>query len=169
MNQQLLNHYLQLYKDILNQVTNEVNKLHLKQEEINKREQNILQTKDNTTQILNLLQMTQKQSISNNIIQSLNKAIEIEHKSTVYSIIELNNSQIATGDYNGYINLFAIDYKEQQWTKIKEYKAHKNCITSLCILNGNKLISSSYDNTLKVWNISNNIVTYIKTLEGHDN
>ena len=47
-------------------------------------------------------------------------------------------------------------------------KGHDDWIASLCELSGNKLISGSNDHKLKVWNISNDSLIPIKTLEGHD-
>ena len=192
-----------------------------KQDELNRRNQDILTIKDNTIQILQILlgqqqaikrieeeQQKQQQQISTIIeeqklkqqepptlieeqqqqepqtniqskkqeqqqepptpierkIQSLNKAKEIKHNSYVYSITELSDLRIATGDSAGYLTLFTVDYEKEQWTKIKEEKGHNDCITSLCELSGNRLVSSSYK-TLKVWNISNNTITHIKTLE----
>ena len=167
MDQQQLNKYLQLYNNILKQVISEVNKLYSKQEEIIKREQNILEIKDNTIQILELLKEQKNRAIQRNI-RSLNKVMELDHKSTVLSVLELKDLRLATGDFNGYIRLFSIDYEQQQWIKANEHKGHNDGITSLCELSGNKLISSSDDNTLKLWNLNYNTISLIKTLNGND-
>ena len=102
----------------------------------------------------------------NQNIQSLTKVMDIKHKANIFSIIELNDLRIATGDSIGYISLFSIDYEKEQWTKFKEEKGHSESINSLCELNGNRLVSSSNDWTLKVWNTSNNSLKYIQTLKG---
>ena len=161
MNQQQMDKYLESIKEIMKQVQDDVKELHSKQEEFKGREQDILTMKDNITQILKILQGKEVQSKK---IQSLNKAKEIKHNSYVYSITELSDSRIATGDGAGYLTLFTVDYANEQWTKIKEEKGHNYGITSLCELSGNRLVSSSYK-TLKVWNISNNTITHIKTLK----
>ena len=168
MNQQHIEKYLQDCKKILKQVQDKVKILTSKQEELSKREQNILTIKNNTTQILKILKESQKQTIRKNI-QSLNKIIEIKHQETIFSVIELNDLKIATGDYNGYIKLFSIDYDNKQWIKIKEHKGHNGGISSFCELSQNRLISSSWDKTIKVWKINNNTITLIKTLKGHIN
>ena len=169
MNQQTMNNYLELYRNILNKYSTEVKRLYSKQEELNNIEQDIHTIKDNTTQILKLLQGQQRPTnIEEKKIQSLNKTKEIKHNTDVWSIIELSDLRIATGDEDGYITLFTVDYEKEQWTKIKEEKGHNNGITSLCELSGNRLVSSSWDKTLKVWNINNNTLTHIKTLKGHN-
>ena len=77
----------------------------------------------------------------NQQIQSLNKTKEIKHNTDVWSITELSNSRIATGDKDGYITLFALDDDKEEWTKIKEEKGHDYGINSLCEISGNRLIS----------------------------
>ena len=123
-----MKHYqtLELYSNILSKYSNEIQTLRFKQEELEKREQDILTIKDNTTQILQLLLEQQDQSKK---IQSLNKTKEIQHKGHVRSITELNDSRIATGDAEGYIRLFTVDDDKEQWTKIKEEKGHGKGIT----------------------------------------
>ena len=109
MNKQQLEEYLQLYKEILKQVKDEVNKLYSKQEKLKYAEENIIKIRENTTQILNILLGTQERSIN-----SLNKIMEIKHKANVSSALELNDLRIATGDANGNISLFSIDYETKQ-------------------------------------------------------
>ena len=156
MNQQTLDKYLERFDRIFTKVQNEVKNLKSKEEELKQREQDIRTIKENTTQILQLLQR-QKRTTTTNIerkIQSLNKTKEIEHSIDVWSITELSNSRMATGDGNGYIHLFAVDDDKG--------------ITSLCEIGGNRLVSSLGDSTLKVWNINNDTLTHIKTLQRHN-
>ena len=91
------------------------------------------------------------------------KAMTIKHKENVSSVIELTDSKIVTGDYKGCISLFSIDYVNDKWEKLKELQGHDDCINSLCELSNNRVVSSSGDNTLKVWTIDNNTITHIKT------
>ena len=74
MNLQQMDKYLDNFKEILKQVKDEVKKLHCKQEELNRREQNILTIKDNTTQILKILLEQQ---------QALKKIEELKQVSTI--------------------------------------------------------------------------------------
>ena len=167
MNQQQLEDYLQRYKNILKQIKDEVKKLQTKQEEITELEQNILQIKDNTNKILNILQGNHEPSLSTTkYIHTMPKAMTIKHKENVSSVIELTDSKIVTGDYKGCISLFSIDYVNDKWEKLKELQGHDDCINSLCELSNNRVVSSSGDNTLKVWTIDNNTITHIKTLGG---
>ena len=70
MNQQT--NYLECFKGILKQVQDEVKRLYSKQEELNRREQNILTIKDNTTQILKLLQGQQVELSQHRLVSSSN-------------------------------------------------------------------------------------------------
>ena len=162
MNKQQLEEYLQLYKEILKQVKDEVNKLYSKQEKLKYAEENIIKIRENTTQILNILLGTQERSIN-----SLNKIMEIKHKANVSSALELNDLRIATGDANGNISLFSIDYETKQYNMNTEHKGHNAGVTSLCELSGNRLISSSPDKIIKVWKI-NDTLSLLNTLEGHN-
>ena len=47
-------------------------------------------------------------------------------------------------------------------------KVHDRCIWSLCEISRNRLVSSSYDKTLKVWDINKDTLTHIKALQGHN-
>ena len=60
MNPERTDYFLDLYNNILNKYNIEIRKLQVKQEEYNKREQNILTIKENTNQILKLLQNNKK-------------------------------------------------------------------------------------------------------------
>ena len=185
MNPEKTDYFLNLYNNILDKYNIEVRKLQVKQEEYNKREQDILTIKENTNQILKLLQEQQRKEekkvgianieikkqeepIIETKIQSLKKATEIEHKSDVWSITELSDLRIATGDDKGYITLFTIDYEKERWTKLNEELGHDNGVNSLCELSRNKLVSSgSFDYSIKVWDISNDTFRLIKTLDEH--
>ena len=154
MNQQTMEIYYQRFLGILNKVQDEVKKLKSKEEELNRREQDIRTIKKNTTQILQLLQGRRTTTNIERKIQSLNKIKEIKHNTHVHSITELSNSRMVTGDEKGYMRLFAVDANKGEWTKKKEEKGHDGWIGSLCELSGNRLVSSSYDTTLKVWVIA---------------
>ena len=165
MEQQTLDNFLESLDKIQRIVEDKAKKAQPKQKGLNNKEQDSPITKDNTIQIIQ-----EKQGGTSSIkgtIQSLNKIKEMLHNSRVMSIIELSNLRIVTGDGKGYLTLFKVDYEKEQWTKITEKKEHNDGINCLCELRGNRLVSSSNDWTLKVWNISNDSLTHIKTLEGH--
>ena len=178
MNQQLMENYLQRFKGILNQVKTEVGKLYTKQEELTRIDTNIHLVKDTTTQILNILKsysnshpQQQQQQMLTQHIHSLHKIMNIECKIGIWSMLELNDSRIAIGDYNGKLSLFTIDFTNAQWKLSAEHKAHSDSISSLCELQGrNTLISGSYDNTVKVWKLTDNnsLLSLIATLKGHN-
>ena len=75
-------------------------------------------------------------------IQSLLKTIDIKHKGIVFSILELNDLKIATGDNTGCLSLFSIDYDNNKYTMLTEHEGHDSCIYSLCELSGNRLVSA---------------------------
>jgi hypothetical protein len=60
MNPERTDYFLDLYNNILNKFNSEIRKLQVNQEEYNKREQDILTIKENTNQILKLLQNNKK-------------------------------------------------------------------------------------------------------------
>ena len=74
----------------------------------------ILTIKDNTKKILQLLQGKEEGKAKTNIeskIQSLDKTKEIKNNAYVSSIAELTSLRRATGDVDGYLTLFAVDYE----------------------------------------------------------
>ena len=44
--------------------------------------------------------------------------MDIKHKGIVFSILELNDLKIATGDNTGCISLFSIDYDNNKYTML---------------------------------------------------
>ena len=52
----------------------------------------------------------------------------------------------------------------------KEQRSERSCLLHffLCELSENRLVSSSYDRTLKLWYINKDILTHIKILEKHN-
>ena len=60
-----------------------------------------------------------------------------------------------TGSSNGPISICSIDYENKTYTQdIKKESAHINSVILLCELDNGKLVSASYDMTVKVWNIN---------------
>ena len=96
--------------------------------------------------------------INQNNVQLLQKIIDIKHKETVISIIELFDLRIATGDWNGNINVFSINYESKKWEPNILLKGHNKNISSLCELSDYRLISLS-NKTIKLWKISKDSLT----------
>lgn len=67
----------------------------------------------------------------------------------ICSIVEFPNNLIITGSAGG--EIFEVDLDGNQILSKKE-KAHEKDITSLILLDDKKLISSSNDKTIKIWN-----------------
>ena len=69
------------------------------------------------------------------------------HKTTINSIIELDNDKLVT--YSDENNLILWD--RQDPNAIYLIKGHTDIITSMCLIEGNKFATFSRDNTLKIW------------------
>lgn len=89
MNQQTMDNYLNRYKVILQQIKDEVKKICFKEEEIKRREQNILKIKDNTTEILKILKGT------NNTINKTNEQNTTKIKQQIGDIQNVFDQQTA--------------------------------------------------------------------------
>ena len=167
MQQHFMDGYLRRFDDVLKKVTEEVKKLYQKQEEINTREKNILKIRNDVALILQIVgngKSTPKPP--SEIIKSIEKIIDIKHQTDVYSLLELSDSRIATGDWNGTINIFSIDYEKKTFTLNIEHQGHNETISSFCQLSGNRLVSAG-DETIKIWKINATSLTHLQTLEGH--
>ena len=105
------------------------------------------------------------------IITSVNiyKQTKQQHKDLVSELLELLNGRIALGCYKGSISLNQMNYKTKEWKILTQKdKAHDDVISSLCELSNKRLISSSLDKTIKIWNVSSNMsMTVIITLTQH--
>ena len=102
--------------------------------------------------------------------KSLETILCIKHlhsQNDVWSPLELKDKRIATGGSDGSISICSIDYENKTYTvDIKHENAHFNSVISLCELDDGKLVSASYDMTIKVWSINENNLELIKTIEG---
>ena len=89
-------------------------------------------------------------------------------------------NRIACGCSDGSISIHSFNTNELSWKTILNYKkAHSGRVTSLCTLQGNRLLSSdegnfiesilnlNYDYSIKVWLITENKLGLIKTLNEH--
>lgn len=133
-----------------------------------------IDSQNNFTLLQSEINFIEKHHITiNNItstIHSIESYFQIKTISTenITALIYLLNKKIATGSYNGDINIFGIDFVNK--TKINEIfykKAHKYCINSICELNMNRIATASEDNFIKIWEITQNIISLITTLKSH--
>ena len=76
------------------------------------------------------------------------------HKSSIWSLLELNNGYIATGSSDKTIKIF--DIIHQNDTALATLKGHRGTIFCLSEIENNKLVSGSEDKTLKIWDLSKN-------------
>ena len=169
------------FNGILGKIKEITERLNNKQKELKEREKKLLRIKDDIVLVLEILRKSKSgsQPLSNReeiilkpkkqseIIKSLEKIIEIKHQHNVYSLIELNDSRIATGDWNGIISIFSIDYEKKKYTSNIKHQGHSDSICSLCQLSGNRLVSAGNDDLIKVWKIDKNSLSILQTLEGH--
>ena len=104
----------------------------------------------------------------NKPIKSINKIISIWNKSPIWSILKLSDSRIAAGGANGSIKIYTVNLKSQIYELDIEQKIHDYDIYSLCELPNSKIISSSGDKTLKIFQFSKDELSHIKTLISHN-
>lgn len=83
-------------------------------------------------------------------------------------LTQLSNGSIVTGDQNGKIKLFTVDYKTQSVTKSKEGHKHLSEITSLLQLSSEVLLSSSRDMSIYSWNLSGDTLSSIQKMKHSD-
>ena len=83
------------------------------------------------------------------------------HSNTVYSIIKITESQIASGSGDNTIKIWDMLTS----TCIKTLKEHSESVYCLIKLNNTQIASGSGDHSIKVWDIMNIICT--DTLNGH--
>ena len=131
--------------------------------------QKLKNIKETITTVLNNLKSTQRNNNDKIIksIISLYKGTQQQHKHTgkVTSILELLDGRIAVSCLEGSISLNQMNYQTKEWKVLTHKdKAHERGITSLCELSNKRIISSSWDTTIKVWSVlSNNKIQPIKT------
>ena len=73
------------------------------------------------------------------------------HKSSIWSLIELNNGLLVSGSSDKTIKIF--DVLNQNINALATLKSHRGTIFCLCEIENNKLISGSEDKTLKIWDL----------------
>ena len=90
------------------------------------------------------------------------------HSNNITSFILLHNGKFVSGCSDGSMCLTSIDYNTKIWNnEITLSSAHNQEITSLCELGNSKVISSSLDHTIKIWDIEESKFDLITTLSDH--
>ena len=106
-------------------------------------------------------------------IKGIEEVIESEELDTDYygfvsSLTMTEDKRIASGGADGNISISSYDINERTWKReIHKEKAHDGTVASLCTLNGNRLLSGGNDCSIKVWSLSNVVLTVIKEIKGH--
>ena len=85
------------------------------------------------------------------------------HSSTVDSVIQLNDNEIATGSFDSTVKIW--DLKEER-VKLT-LSGHTSAIYSLAKLNHQLIASGSADQTIKIWDYANSNGSLIQTLTDH--
>jgi len=77
----------------------------------------------------------------------------LEVKYLLKILIKLNDNLLVAGDENGNIHVFNIG-QNFILTQKEIFRAHEGKITSLCKVDDNKILSTSWDGNLKLWEIN---------------
>jgi WD40 repeat protein len=122
-------------------------------------------------QEINHLKEAKYQTNIDKLFTSINlyKQTPQQHKYPISSLLELLDGKIVLGCGGGAMSLNQINYETKEWKIIAQFNnAHNGPITCLCELNDKRVISSSYDKFIKIWNISSNSgILLIQTLTQH--
>lgn len=133
------------------------------------------QSKEEKDSLLNYLLKEIKLMKSNNINETVfsadiekvdAKAIEKVlqgHDNTIWTLVELPDSTLASGSYDSTICLWNILQQEP----IQTLTGHKAKITSLCVLKDGMLASGSSDTTIILWMRKNTQYVHYHVLYGH--
>ena len=86
-------------------------------------------------------------------MKDFSKMQTLEVKYLLKIIIKLNDNLLVAGDENGNIHIFNID-QNFNLTPKEIFRAHEGYITSLFKYDDNKILSISWDGSLKLWEIN---------------
>ena len=126
--------------------------------------------KGTSTTNINILNSKHQNNIDN-IIKSINiyKQTKQQHPYWISCILELLDKRIVIGCCGGTLSINQMNFETKEWKVLtQKSKAHDGSISSLCEISNKRIISSSYDKTIKVWDTSsNNDIQLIKTITQH--
>ena len=107
-------------------------------------------------------------------IKSIEHVIESEELDTlnfgsVSSLTVTEDKRIVSGGADGNISISSYNVHERTWKReIHKNEAHNNFVNSLCILDGNRLLScDSIHHSFKLWSLSDVDLKLIKKIKGH--
>jgi len=83
--------------------------------------------------------------------------IKLKNKSCAYSIVEIDKDRMAVSLYSGSIKIWNITKKECE----KKLKEHNGTIHKICLLRDGRLLSSTGNGQLSIWNIVTGIVDLV--------
>ena len=150
-----------------------VNTLTEKEKTLETKNQSIINTLNYVKQISETILNILRQKTQNNIdkiIKSIDlyKQTKHVHPNWIMCILELLDGRIAVCG-GGAISLNQMNYETKEWKVLTQRdKAHEGFISSLCEISRKRIISSSKDTKIKIWDVSsNNDIQLIKTITQH--
>ena len=93
------------------------------------------------------------------------------HSFSVCSLTEIEDKRVASGTSEtngGNISICSYDVNTKTRKNIHKERIHKLCVSSLCTLNGNRLLSGNWL-SMKVWAVFDTDLTLIKGIDAHTN
>lgn len=157
--------------DFLNEELKKVKKENtLLYEEINKLKSNKLNI--NSTHVNPIREFTVKQIINSGPIVSFKTEFKIDkiYDDGWFSPLLLSNGKIVSRGNDGKsISILSLNYQLKTWNQdIYKENAHTGWIYSFVELTNQRLVSCSGDKLIKIWQITGNDLTEIKTLTEHN-
>lgn len=97
-------------------------------------------------------------------------AINKKDPDFIMLVEKINDTTIATGSFNGVLNLWERNPENKDWHHIVSIPAHESEITYLKQVDHNTFITSTRDSNIKVWQscAETKKWTHVATLEGHE-
>lgn len=86
----------------------------------------------------------------------------IGHDSSVFSLTELDNGRLVSGDFMG----FMILWEESNFNLIKKIRPHSRMISKITDLNDEKFASCSFDSLINIYNYELEVIKVIKENTG---
>ena len=89
------------------------------------------------------------------------------HNDSVSAILPLSDSRIATASYRS-ISICSVNFYNKTWKcDVTINEAHDKRVYNLCEFPDNKLLSCSWDTSIKLWKLSSNSLTLLKVFQVH--
>ena len=122
----------------------------------------------NTTLILSNNEFPKQTNKKLERIEEILKSEELDSFFSIYSLTITEDKRIASGGKDGNISISSYDLNKKTWKRdIHKEKAHDYNVTSLCTLEGNRLLSSSDDCSIKIWKVFETKIELIKEINEH--